>query len=193
MVNSPEFRPELVETLRLSALAGAHLSETQVSMLMEKMPANHFMSAYGLSEIAPVTLPLYGDIAEHITQTVSKPIEGIDVKIQNPDTHEPCPAGTAGEILVQSHGLMCSYYKVPPEEQPFDDEVLGEAVAAAVILKDGYVFDEAGMREFLSTRLARFKIPAYFFVYEKFPALANGKIDTVSLTKELAEKMKDVN
>ena len=73
------------------------------------------------------------------------------------------------------------------------DEVLGEAVAAAVILKDGYVFDEACMREFLSTRLARFKIPAYFFVYEKFPALANGKIDTVSLTKELAEKVKGMN
>lgn len=32
------------------------------------------------------------------------------------------PARTAGEILVQSHGLMCSYYKVPPEQQPFDDE-----------------------------------------------------------------------
>ena len=225
MVNSPEFRPELVETLRLSALAGAHLSEAQVSMLMEKMPANHFMSAYGLSEIAPVSMPIYGDTAAHITQTVGKPLEGIDVKIQNPDTHELCPAGTAGEILVQGHGLMCSYYKVPPEEQPFDDEgylhtgdlgflddegylhfagrikeliirggeniipnevaaaisehesiadvkvigvpdeVLGEAVAAAVILKDEYVSDEAGVREFLSTRLARFKIPAYFFVY----------------------------
>ncbi len=52
MVNSPEFRPELVETLRLSALAGAHLSETQVSMLMEKMPANHFIKTFARIPLA---------------------------------------------------------------------------------------------------------------------------------------------
>ena len=72
-----------------------------------------------LSDIPPRT---YGDTTAHITQTVEKPLEGIDIKIQYPVIHEPCPAGTTGEILIQGHELMCSYYKVPPEEQPFDEE-----------------------------------------------------------------------
>ena len=59
---------------------------------------------------------------------------------------------------------MCSYYKFPIEEQPFDDK-------GFLHTKDKTSFDEKSMIEFLSTRLAKFKIPAYFFVYEKFPGI----------------------
>ena len=118
---SPAFRPELTDTLRVSILAGAPLSEAQALMLIEKMPANRFVAAYGLSEIAPVTHTLYNDTIEHIAQTVGQPIESIDIKIQNPAAHEDCPAGVTGEILVQGNALMCSYYKLPPEQH----EILG--------------------------------------------------------------------
>ena len=69
------------------------------------------------------------------------------------------------------------------------DESYGEAVSAAIVLKEGAAFDEKGMREFLMTRLAKYKIPSYYFVYEKLPALANGKVDAVSLKKELIAKI----
>ncbi len=72
------------------------------------------------------------------------------------------------------------------------DEIYGEIVAAAVVLKDGVSFDGKEMRDFLMTKLARYKVPAYFFIYEKLPSLANGKVDAVSLKKEIIERLANI-
>lgn len=72
------------------------------------------------------------------------------------------------------------------------DEIYGEIVTAAVVLKEGVSFDGKEMRNFLMTKLARYKIPAYFFIYEKLPTLANGKIDAVSLKKEIINRLKNI-
>ncbi len=68
------------------------------------------------------------------------------------------------------------------------DDLYGEIVTAAVIMKEGTVFDEQAMRSFLTGRLAKYKIPAHFVIYTRFPALSNGKIDVITLTKEIIEK-----
>ena len=72
------------------------------------------------------------------------------------------------------------------------DEIYGEIVTAAVVLKEGVVFDGKEMRDFLMTKLAKYKIPTYFFIYEKLPSLANGKVDAVSLKKEIIDRMSNV-
>ncbi|MCR4655516.1 MAG: acyl--CoA ligase [Lachnospiraceae bacterium] len=72
------------------------------------------------------------------------------------------------------------------------DEIYGEIVTAAVVLKEGVSFDGKEIRDFLMTKLARYKIPAYFFIYEKLPSLANGKIDTLSLKKEIINRLKNI-
>ena len=41
-------------------------------------------------------------------------------------------------------------------------------------------------------KLAKYKIPTYFFIYEKLPSLANGKVDAVSLKKEIIDRMSNV-
>ena len=64
----------------------------------------------------------------------------------------------------------------------------GEEVAACVRIKEGEEFNEAEMRELLAKELAKYKIPKYFFCYDKFPTLPSGKIDSVRLKKEAAEK-----
>ena len=72
------------------------------------------------------------------------------------------------------------------------DEIYGEIVTAAVVLKDGVIFDGKEMRDFLMTKLAKYKIPTYFFIYEKLPSLANGKIDAVSLKKEIISRLGNI-
>lgn len=38
------------------------------------------MNAYGLSELAPISMTSYGDTEEHIANTVGKPVEGIEIR-----------------------------------------------------------------------------------------------------------------
>ncbi len=68
------------------------------------------------------------------------------------------------------------------------DLFYGEIVSAAIVMKDGKSFDEAHTSEFLSKRIAKFKIPSFYAVYDNFPTLSNGKVDAVNLKKELTKK-----
>ena len=68
----------------------------------------------------------------------------------------------------------------------------GEEVGAGIVLEDGATFDEEKVKAELKNVLADFKIPSYFFVYDKFPMLSNGKVDAVTLRKEYAEKAKEL-
>ncbi len=249
LVNAQGFSSELVSSLRASYLSGAPVSSSQLAMLMEKFPNNHFMRRYGLSEMTPATATNYNDSMEHILNTVGKTVEGAEIMIEDIKTGKKCPEGVTGEVILKGVNMMCGYYKLPVEKQPFDnegflhtgdlgfldkdgylhfagrakeliirggenimpdevasaisahesvaevkvmgvpDEVYGEIVAAAVVMKNGYVFDENAMRDFLMTRLAKFKIPSRFFLYDKLPTLPNNKIDAVSLKKEVISKI----
>lgn len=49
------------------------------------------------------------------------------------------------------------------------DEMYGELVGAAVVLDDGSTLDEAGIKQALSDRLIKFKIPQKVFIAESIP------------------------
>ncbi len=68
------------------------------------------------------------------------------------------------------------------------DAFYGEIVGAAILLKDGADFREEEMRAFLAPRLAKYKIPAHFVVYDAFPAFSTGKINMLELKKDMIEK-----
>ena len=62
------------------------------------------------------------------------------------------------------------------------DERLGEVPVAVVFVKDGARIDEGELREFLVSRLARYKIPErIIFASETLPRLGTGKIDRRAL------------
>lgn len=73
------------------------------------------------------------------------------------------------------------------------DEFYGEAVCACVVMKDGVDFREEKMRAFLSGKLSKQKIPAYFMVYDSMPRLSNGKPDMVSIRKDAEKKFTQSN
>ncbi|MBO4898872.1 MAG: AMP-binding protein [Lachnospiraceae bacterium] len=251
LMNNQDFQPEKLASLRCTIISGAAATESQILMFQKAMPNNHFLSSYGLSEMAPVSITPYDDTNDHVLHTVGKPVRHINIKIRNMETGEDCLVGESGEILVQGFNLMTGYYKVPIEDQSIDDEgwlhtgdlgymtedgyvclsgrlkeliirggenimpgevesaisacdiidnvkvigvpsdFFGEEVGACIKLKPGCVFDEDKMREELKVRLAKFKIPQYFLVYDAFPMLGTGKIDTVTLKKDALAKLAD--
>jgi oxalate---CoA ligase len=59
---------------------------------------------------------------------------------------------------------------------------LGEDVAAAIVLEQGQVLTEPGIRQFLSGKLASFKIPHHIFFVESLPRTVAGKLQRHLLT-----------
>jgi acyl-CoA synthetase (AMP-forming)/AMP-acid ligase II len=62
------------------------------------------------------------------------------------------------------------------------DDRLGEVPVAVVLANDNGRIDEAALRAFLESRIARFKIPEHIiFSREPLPRLGTGKIDKVAI------------
>ena len=67
------------------------------------------------------------------------------------------------------------------------DERLGEVPVAVLYLREDSELDAAGLRAFLETRLAAFKIPErMIFSKDPLPRLGTGKIDRVALKAQYA-------
>ncbi len=56
------------------------------------------------------------------------------------------------------------------------DPEWGEAVVAAIVVRDGLAPDELDLRRHCAERLARFKVPKAFEVVERLPRTASGKL-----------------
>jgi acyl-CoA synthetase (AMP-forming)/AMP-acid ligase II/thioesterase domain-containing protein/acyl carrier protein len=63
--------------------------------------------------------------------------------------------------------------------------VLGEEVAAAVVLRPGVSVTEDGLRGFVAARLADFKIPRHVVVVSELPRGASGKVQRLGLADKL--------
>ena len=249
MIQQSNFEPEALSSLRVSFLGGSTTSESQMKMLRSLLPNNHFCNIYGMSENPVISMTRYEDTFEHVTQTVGRRVDGIEIEIRSLANGEKVEDGEPGEIFIRSKEMIISYYRLPIEKQPLDDEgwlatgdlgvilpdgylklvgrakdliirggenispgeiadavaqlpgvadvkvlgvpheVLGEEVAAAIVLKEGQTFDEDAARQTMSEKLAKYKVPAYFVIMDKFPLLGSGKIDAITLKKEIVSKL----
>ena len=64
-------------------------------------------------------------------------------------------------------------------------EMLGEEVAAAIVLKEGVACDDRELRQFASVRLADFKVPKRILILKEIPVGATGKLQRIGLAKKL--------
>ena len=64
-------------------------------------------------------------------------------------------------------------------------EMLGEDVAAAVVLREGASASEAELRAFLSERIAAFKTPRKILFLAEIPKGATGKLQRIGLAQKL--------
>ena len=69
------------------------------------------------------------------------------------------------------------------------DKRYGEEAMACIILKEGASVTEPEMRDYISGRLARHKVPKYIEFVESFPMNAAGKILKYKMREEYIEKL----
>lgn len=149
IINNKSFDPGKLESLRCTIISGAAATEAQIQMFKKNMPNNHFISAYGLSEMAPVSNSDYGDTDEHVMKTVGKPVPNISIKICDRETGAECNVGQQGEILVQGTNLMTGYYKASLDDQAFDEEGWLHTGDLGYIREDGYLCLAGRLKELI--------------------------------------------
>ena len=125
--------------MRCTLLAGSACSEEQLSFFRKNLPGNHFMMAYGLSEMAPVSETLYEDTDEHLKKTVGRQVDNIQIRIRDRETGRECATGEAGEIIVQGYQLMTGYYKLPLKDQAIDEDGWLLTGDMGYLREDGYL------------------------------------------------------
>ena len=69
-------------------------------------------------------------------------------------------------------------------------EAYGEEVMACVILKEGEEMTEEEVKEFVSARMAKHKVPRYVRFVDSFPTNAAGKIQKFKMREEAIEILK---
>ena len=65
------------------------------------------------------------------------------------------------------------------------DKLLGEDVAAAIVLADGATLDETELRSYANQYLAKFKIPRHIRFVDEIPKGATGKLQRIGLAEKL--------
>ncbi len=141
IINSSKFTPEKLKSIRTTVMAGSATAEAQMLKLMDTLPNNHFVNAYGLSEMAPVSMTEYEDSPDHIIRTAGMPVKGVNVRIFDTVKNEDCAVGDGrfGEILVRGYNMMTCYYKQDIEDQSVDDEDWLHTGDLGYIDEEGYL------------------------------------------------------
>lgn len=149
ILTNKDFNPERLSTLRCTILSGSAATKAQLDLFREKLPKNHFLSSYGLSEMAPVTITDFEDTPEHITDTVGKPMDHIEMKIADLSDGHRCAIGETGEILIQGYNLMAGYYKTDINNQSIDADGWLHTGDLGYLREDGYLHLNGRLKELI--------------------------------------------
>jgi len=110
LLDSPRFTKDLTKEMRLFVSGSAPLlAETHVQF--EKRTGHRILERYGLTETSMNTSNPYE--GERRPGTVGFPLPGIEVKITDPTSGKPIPAGEIGQIEVRGPNVCKGYWKKP--------------------------------------------------------------------------------
>jgi long-chain acyl-CoA synthetase len=122
LMQNPKFRSSNLSNLYMTFVGADKISETLVTEFNELMKKhgsqNRIYEGYGQTEI--VTVGFVNTINDHRMGSVGKPLDGLRVKIVNPeDRRKELPVGEDGEILITGPSNCLGYLNTPKNRQPF--------------------------------------------------------------------------
>ncbi len=114
MLAHPEFSTFDLSTLRTGAVGGSPCPMETMKRIISEMHLSELTSAFGLTEAAPgVTQTRKNDSVERRVTSVGVPLEGVEVKIAEPETGETLGDNEPGELCCRGYNVMKGYYKMP--------------------------------------------------------------------------------
>ena len=129
------------------------LSKGSYHQLAERLlgPNHHAVGMYGMSETATCVACARWDDPEPVRAgTFGRPLPGMDVRVVDPDTHQPVTSGASGEILVKGPTLMEGYYKVP-RAATFDAEGFFKTGDLGYFDEHGYLHFATRLKDVIKT------------------------------------------
>ena len=112
----PMFNMFDLQSLRTGIMAGSPCPEPIMREVMERMHCREITSVYGLTEASPgITQTSTDDAVDVRASTVGRPLDGVEVKIIDPDTGAELPPGAPGELCSRGYNTMKGYYQMPTE------------------------------------------------------------------------------
>ncbi|NXX97887.1 ACSF2 synthetase, partial [Centropus bengalensis] len=114
MLSQPDFDSYDLSTLRGGVIAGSPVPPEIMKMVMTRMHMPEIVVAYGTTENSPVTFMGFpNDSIARKTETVGCVFPHTEAKIEDPETGEPVPLNTPGELLVRGYCVMLGYWDDP--------------------------------------------------------------------------------
>ncbi|MDR1046020.1 MAG: AMP-binding protein [Candidatus Adiutrix sp.] len=103
-----------LSTLRTGIMAGSPCPVKTMVEVIERMHAGEITICYGLTETSPVVAQtVREDPLAKRTETVGRPMPGVEIKIVDPDTGRELPRGRIGEVVIRGYAVMKGYYNMP--------------------------------------------------------------------------------
>ena len=123
LLNHAEFSTFKLKSLRTGMMTGDFCPPDLMQQSIETIPIPELTIAYGITEIGLLTQTSCKEKRrEKILYTVGEPLEGMELKIINPQTGEDLPTGHNGEICVRTSTMMKGYYNMPQETAELIDK-----------------------------------------------------------------------
>ena len=123
LLNHAEFPTFNLKSLRTGMMSGDFCPPDLMQQSIETIPIPELTIAYGITEIGLLTQTSCKEKRrEKILYSVGEPLEGMELKIINPQTGEDLPTGHNGEICVRTSTMMKGYYNMPRETAELIDK-----------------------------------------------------------------------
>ncbi|MAF51785.1 MAG: cyclohexanecarboxylate-CoA ligase [Chloroflexi bacterium] len=128
-----------VSTLRYFVCAGATIPNALVEEAHQRLPCR-VISAWGMTEDGAVTFVRPTDPPSTAAESDGGPVPGMEVRIVNPVSREPLPAGAEGALEARGPGQFVGYYKRPDLwEEAYDAQQWFDTGDLARMDEQGYI------------------------------------------------------
>ncbi len=126
-------------TLRTGIIAGSPVSEALVRDVRERL-VPEVEIAYGLTETSPtVSITSPEDAAGPRSQTVGRPLPGVDVKVVD-ESGQELPLESVGQLLVRGYNVMKGYFRQPGQTRKvMTDDGFLKTGDLAMVDPEGYL------------------------------------------------------
>lgn len=152
--------PDDLRSLRVIVTGAEKCPEALFARAAEFSPDAAILEGYGITECSPIV----SGNRLHRTKlgSVGPPLEGVEVRVVDPESHEPLPVNTTGMLLVTGPSVFRGYlaYEGP---DPFVEQdgkrwyVTGDLVR---LDDDGYIFFQGRLKRFLKAGGEMISLPA---------------------------------